>query len=142
MSSETTKTETSPSHSGDGSLARLRVLTRLCRNRGGTCDCAGPCKAVEVAAARVFVLMGEQRKIQAECGKVENMLKRLSTPMATLREGFKFKEGLTPVVVFDGDEASFGYEDENGDWVEDGEWPFNESYVWSDDCVRAGIRVE
>ena len=83
-----------------------------------------------------------RRKIEAEEESVERILKRLNAPVATLREGFQFRDGLTPVIVFDGDEATFGYEDAQGDWIESNEWPFAESYVWYDDCERHGIRVE
>ncbi len=123
-------------------MGRIRVLAKLCRNRGGACGCTIGCKAVEVAQEREDHLRRKLVGLKKEIAEVERIQKRLNSPMATLRDGFQFIEGLTPVIVFDGDEASFGYEDADGEWVESNTWPFNEGFVWHDDCERHGIRVE
>jgi len=144
MSTLTTEQpETSPSVDTDCSLARLRAMAKHCRSRGGDCDCYGAtCKAVTAASQRLCGLIGQKQDVDRGIRNTEAILKRVQSPMATLRDGFKFREGLTPVIVFDGDDATFGYEDKDGEWVECNEWPFNESFVWADDCERHGIRVE
>lgn len=87
-------------------------------------------------------LQTKRKLIDREIADFDRTRRRLTTPMATLREGFKFDERYEPVIVFDGDEATFGYEDEDGEWIEANVWPFNEGFVWYDDCERLGIRVE
>lgn len=124
------------------SLGGLNAVAKTCRTRGGTCDCRGPCMAITLATERLNSLERERREVELEIAKTEDVLRRVQTSPARLRDGFKFKEGLTPVIVFDGGEASFGYEDANGDWECSGEWPFAEAFVWPDDCERLGIRVE
>jgi hypothetical protein len=99
---------------------------------------------------RLLKIASEQSELDHEKKSLRNTERRLTTPLATLKEGFKFQFSLSPVMVFDGDEASFGYVDEDGDWVDgpehcngnDWPWPFNEQYIWPDDCERFGIRVE
>lgn len=133
-----------PSPDADCSLARLRAVAKNCRMRGGQCDCPslGSCKAVELGSQSLCRLAAERTQLERKIKYVENIVRRVQTRPATLRKDFQFREGMTPVVVFDGDEATFGYEDQNGAWVESDEWPFNESSVWADDCSRHGIKVE
>jgi hypothetical protein len=84
----------------------------------------------------------QQAELQRQRNQLENLKRRLQTPPATLRDGFVFHSELQPVMVFDGDVAVFGYEDAVGEWVETDDWPFNETFVWQDDCERRNIRVE
>lgn len=75
-----------------------------------------------------------------ELKELRDAIDWVCTPLATLKEGFKFREGLTPCVHFDFDEAHFGYEDDDGEW-HDAEWPFNEDRIYPDDCEKLGIKV-
>lgn len=123
---------------------RLEQLAKACRRRGGECPCPieSQCKALEVCGQEMMAAAAERRSAEARIRKLEQIQQRLESPLATLREDFKFREGLTPVMVMDDGEACFGYEDADGEWIDSDEWPFNESYVFSDDCERNGIRVE
>lgn len=144
MSTTTLKEpENPPSNRADCSLARLKAVAKNCRNRGGDCDCYGvTCKAVSIGAESLCGLLAERQRVDRDVTAIEDVMRRVQTAPATLREGFKFREGLTPVMVIDGDGTVFGYEDKDGSWVETSDWPFNDSMVWPDDCVRFGIRVE
>lgn len=113
---------------------RLRVMANHCRKRGGDCDCPGDCKAVIAVGQELCKAITDRGEAENRVRALEGIHKRLTTPPATLREGFTFHEGLTPVMVFDGDEACFGYEDADGEWIE--------ANVWADDCERLGIKVE
>jgi len=84
----------------------------------------------------------EEREVKQKRERLESVRRRLASPMATLKTGFVFAPNLQPVIVFDGDEATFGYEDDDGEWIEQNVWPFTEDYVWADDCERLGFRVE
>ena len=67
--------------------------------------------------------------------------KRLRSKPATLKDGFVFEAGMTPVVYLDGDDSCWGYEDSDGNFHERDGWPFSGD-VWRDDCERLGFRVE
>lgn len=121
---------------------RLEQLAAKCKRRGGDCPCEIGCEAEKACDGELSRLLHERQEADRRFRYVENILRKVQTPPATLRAGFTFRDGLTPVMVFDGDEACFGYEDANGEWTEANVWPFNESYVWADDCERHGIRVE
>jgi len=121
---------------------RIKQLSKKCRNRGGDCPCRDRCQAVDAINEALRELETKRKLIDREIDDFERTRRRLTTPMATLREGFTFDERYEPVIVFDGDEATFGYEDKDGEWIEANVWPFNESVVLYDDCERLGIRVE
>lgn len=121
---------------------RIKQLSKKCRNRGGDCPCRDRCQAVDAINEALRELETKRKLIDREIDDFERTRRRLTTPMATLRDGFKFDERYEPVIVFDGGEATFGYEDEDGEWIEANVWPFNEGFVWYDDCERLGIRVE
>ena len=121
---------------------RLEQLAEKCQKRGGDCPCITACEAIKECDREMMKAVTDKQAAENRIRHLERVHQRLTSPTATLREGFTFREGLDPVIVFDGEEATFGYEDANGDWVESNEWPFNESYVFSDDCERHGIRVE
>ena len=122
--------------------ARLQALANRCRNRGGDCPCTIRCQALCTAAEQLEQIAAEERAIKRRREHLEQLTRRLQTKPATLKDGFVFDSRYEPVMVFDGDVASFGYEDSNGDWIECNEWPFNEQFIWADDCERFGIRVE
>ncbi len=128
--------------SGHSGSARLKLLARSCKRRGGRCDCQGECAALDAAETRLSAIRLEISRLVSDERSTEELRDRLKSPMATLKEGFMFMPGLEPVMVFDGGDALFGYETASGDWIETDEWPFNESFVWADDCERFGIRVE
>jgi hypothetical protein len=86
-------------------------------------------------------IANQQVELQRQRERLENLKKRLKAPPATLKDGFTFASHGEPVMVFDYGDASFGYERSEGEWKE-GDWPFNESTIWPDDCERHGIRVE
>lgn len=142
----TPKTDQSPVDSPSAgtacSAARLLAVANNCRVRGGSCGCVGLCKALALAEHRLTELFRQRSEIQKQIDATENLQRKVRAKPASLREGFRFREGLEPVIVFDGGEATFGYEDSSGGWIESGEWPFAETYVWPDDCERLGIRVE
>ena len=123
---------------------RLQAMAKRCKRRGGDCSCKGQwCEALREAEKEIRWLTGKRVELDQQIEELEHIKERLETPMATLREGFTFKPGLTPVVTYNGGDSYFGYEEDGGEWLEDdGEpWPFNEEIVWSDDCERHGIRV-
>lgn len=122
--------------------SRLQVLAKQCKRRGGNCPCTGLCQAACAVDQELASIAIAERELRDRRQQLESLRRRLSSPLATLKADFKFEPGLDPVIVFDGDEASFGYEDANGDWIERNEWPFNEDYVFGDDCERLGFRVE
>jgi len=124
------------------SESRLKAMIRNCRNRGGECPCGWTCQAVDEIDAALLDLEIERHKIESRIKQLEDCRRRLTAPPATLREGFTFLPGLQPVVVFDGGEATFGYENSDGEWIESNSWPFSQESVWYDDCERHGIRVE
>lgn len=123
---------------------RIRAMARKCKNRGGDCPCVLGCEAIKAIGTAMESLAREERKLQDKRERLENQLRRLNTPPAKLRDGFKFDPRYQPVMVFDCGEAHFGYEDENGEWIDSEEWPFDPSveFIWEDDCERHGIRVE
>ena len=123
--------------------ARIKAVAKRCKNRGGDCPCVLGCKAIGEIKERRMELIAARRKINDEILALANEANRLQSPWATLRDGFVFDlRGYVPVMVFDGHEASFVYEDENGEVAFDGPWPFNEDIAWPDDCERYGIRVD
>ncbi|MES2793194.1 MAG: hypothetical protein V4719_26530 [Planctomycetota bacterium] len=69
-------------------------------------------------------------------------MKRLELPIAALRTGAldACPVGYRPVMVFDGEDASFGFENDTDDRIE-AAWPFDQDFVWFDDCTRNGIEV-
>lgn len=126
---------------------RIRQMASKCKNRGGDCTCIGECQAkIEVAKLLVHADAIE-REARQKRESLQKAIQRLETPLATLHpEAFKeCPEGWEPVMVFDGGEAHFGFENPTNqdDWI-DAPWPFNESskFAWHDDCTRNGIRVE
>jgi hypothetical protein len=122
--------------------AKLEALAKRCKNRGGDCPCIWRCQAIDAVDRELGSAAIKEREAKQERQRLETIRKRLKSPMATLKKGFEFEPNLKPVMVFDGDEASFGYEDSKGEWIDANIWPFNEKYVWADDCQRLGIRVE
>lgn len=67
-----------------------------------------------------------------------NSIERLKTPLATLKEGVIIED--KHFVVFNGEDAVFGYY-QGDDFIEE-PWPFNQEYIWWDDCDNLGIRWE
>ena len=121
----------------------VEVLASRCKNRGGDCPCTWHCQALDEVDRQIGSIRIEENKLKHRREGLESLRKKLTTPMATLKDGFVFDPNLQPVIVFDCNEATFGYEDSEGEWIEqDGVWPFNEDYVFPDDCERFGIRVE
>lgn len=122
--------------------ARLEALAKRCKNRGGDCPCVGQCQAIKAANEKLEEISIKERALKQNRNQIDNLILRLKSKPATLKSDFIFTPNLQPVIVFDGNEASFGYEDENDEWIEQNVWPFNEDYVWADDCERLGFRVE
>lgn len=123
-------------------IARFTNLTKRCRKRGGDCPChRDECAAAEAIALAILEREAAKRDLDNDIAELKRAELRLKTPPATLRDGFTFDPRYQPVMVFDGDAATFGYENQNGDWIETNHWPFNEAWVWGDDCERLGIRV-
>lgn len=124
--------------------ARLKAMAKKCRNRGGDCPCVGRCEAIRAIEVAIGAVVAEERRLQRERETMENAIRRLNTPPAKLKEGFQFDPRYQPVMVFDCGDAYFGYEDENGEWIDCEDWPFDPSVetIWQDDCERHGIRVE
>jgi hypothetical protein len=120
---------------------RIEAMAKHCKNRGGDCQCRGPCQAIIETERELQSLSVQQVYLQRQRERLENLTKRLKDPMATLKDGFTFEKRGEPVMVFDGENSEFGYEDTDGEWTE-ADWPFNESGIWPDDCERHGIRVE
>jgi len=120
---------------------RIETMAKRCRNRGGDCQCRGPCQAIVAVITEIQQIANQQVELQRQRERLENLKKRLKAPPATLKDGFTFASHGEPVMVFDYGDASFGYERSEGEWKE-GDWPFNESTIWPDDCERHGIRVE
>lgn len=126
------------------SLGRLKAVAAHCRRRGGGCECPSDgvsCKAISLAQGVADRLRDEARRIESQSSELESVINRLNCPIATLRDGFKFRDGFTPVMVCDSDGWLFGYEDASGEWTELEDWPFNEGAVWEDDCKRFGIKI-
>jgi hypothetical protein len=121
---------------------KLEALAKRCKKRGGDCPCIGRCQAMDAVGRELCVLAMKEREVKQKLERLESVRRRLASPMATLKPHFVFDPNLQPVIVFDGDEATFGYEDSDGEWIEQNVWPFNEDYVWADDCERLGFRVE
>jgi hypothetical protein len=120
---------------------RIEAMAKRCRRRGGDCQCHRMCQAIIEAERELQSLAVQQVYLQRQRERLENLTKRLKAPMATLKDGFTFEKRGEPVMVFDGENSEFGYEDTDGEWAE-ADWPFNESGIWPDDCERLGIRVE
>lgn len=121
---------------------RLKQLAAKCKKRGGDCPCVGECLALKLAYAEQDKARAEIRGLQEHVHWLDVVALRLQSPPATLRSDFTFDTRYTPVMVFEGGDGQFGYEDGTGEWIESNEWPFNEDYVFPDDCERFGIRVE
>jgi len=122
--------------------AKLEAVVKRCKKRGGDCPCIGRCQAMDVVDRELGGVSIEEREVKRKRELLEAVRRRLASPMATLKPDFVFDPNLNAVIVFDGDEATFGYEDRDGEWIEQSVWPFNEKYVWADDCERLGFRVE
>lgn len=122
--------------------AKLEALVKRCKKRGGDCPCIGRCQAMNAVDRELGSIAIEECELKRKRERLESVRRRLESPMATLKPDFVFDPNLQPVIVFDGDEATFGCEDSDGEWIEQNVWPFNEDYVWADDCERLGFRVE
>lgn len=124
-------------------MERLKQLAKTCRKRGGNCPCVGYCAAINACDAALDELYKTHDDIDGKIKDVRQIEKRLRSPMVNWRQGFMPDPRYEPVVVFEGDDqATFGYEDKDGEWIESNEWPFDQPYIWWDDCERLGIRVE
>lgn len=123
-------------------MTKADALAKRCKTRGGDCPCPGACQAIKALDAERAKAEREQVRIGRQIESIDNQIKRLSTPIAKLREGFEFDNRYTPVIVFDCPQATFGYVDDDGEWIEANCWPFDQDYVWADDCEANGIRVE
>ncbi len=122
---------------------RITAMVSKCRKRNGDCPCLNQCEAEKLIDKAMQKMDQYKKNIDLKQRRYENLKLMINTPVATLKKDFKFREGLTPVMYFDTDEAHFGYVDQDGEWVEDcEEWPFEENYVWPDDCVKNGIQPE
>lgn len=122
---------------------RLRAMEKRCRSRGGDCPCpVGSCQAREELERRLSAVLHKLSIAQASRDSLINRIRRITTPPAGLREDFSFDPQKTPVMVFDGEEGHFGYEGDDGEFIDVDEWPFDQEFVWADDCERLGIRVE
>lgn len=122
--------------------AKLKALAKQCKKRGGDCPCIGRCQAMDAVDQELGAVAIQEREVKQKRERLESVRQRLASPMATLKPDFVFDPNFQPVIVFDGDEATFGYEDSDGEWIEQNVWPFNEDYVWADDCERLGFCVE
>ena len=122
--------------------ARLTAVAKRCKKRGGDCPCTSTCEAVATIERRLNGVAAEEYEIKNRRVYLETMKRRLQTPPATLKPSFAFDARYEAVIVFDGNEATFGYESSDGEWFEQNEWPFNEDVIWPDDCERLGFRVE
>jgi hypothetical protein len=122
--------------------AKLNAVVKRCKKRGGDCPCIGRCQALDEVDRELGAVSWQELDLKQKRKRLEDTRKRLTTKPATLRDDFHFDPNLQPVIVFDGDEAIFGYEDEDGEWIEQNTWPFNEDHVWPDDCERLGFRIE
>lgn len=120
---------------------RIKALEKRCANRGGDCPCVYNCQALGALDVEISRVKAKQKELADELDILEQSRKRLKSPMATLKPDFKFESNLTPVIHFDGDEAMFGYEDSDGEWIEQDIWPFEQEVVWADDCERLGFKV-
>ena len=121
-------------------MGKLEAVLGRCKQRGGDCPCVSGCQALDFVHARRDELNLARIDIDREIARLDNQRRRLESPMANLVVDIR-RDGLEPVMVFDGDEAIFGWEDQDGEWNE-GDWPFDREWVWPDDCERLGIRVE
>lgn len=121
---------------------RLEAMAKRCKNRGGDCPCIGRCQAMDAVDRELGSVAIVEREVKQNRERLESMRRRISSPMATLKHDFVFAPNLDPVIVFDGEDATFGYENRDGEWIEQNAWPFNEDFVWADDCERLGFRVE
>jgi len=72
---------------------------------------------------------------------LNSLRKTLLQPPIKIKKDFVFKDGLKPVVLFDGDEVTFAYLRPDGEY-EEGEWPFDQEYITDYDCERLGIEWE
>ena len=124
------------------SESRLQALANKCRNRGGSCPCTTRCQALIAVEESLFEVRLAEKEAREKRNRLEATRRRLLAKPATLKPDFVFDINLQPVIVFDGDEAHFGYEDDNGEWIDQDVWPFNEDVVWPDDCERLGFKVE
>lgn len=123
-------------------IGRLKEMASQCRTRGGTCDCAGECQTVTALSLELIKASRAERDATDRREAVERQIKRMSSPIATLRRDAlaACPQGYRPVMVFDGEDAIFGFENDDDDRIES-DWPFEEEYVWFDDCTRNGIEV-
>ena len=104
------------------------------------------CKAKAAIEQEVDRLRREASKIESEIRWTEKQLERSITPIAKIRDDYvtSCPEGYEPVMVFDGGgDAYYGYQNrETDDWIDANTWPFEQDFVWHDDCEKNGIRVE
>ena len=118
-------------------------MFKACRKRGGDCPCGnGQCLAATEIQQHVDCLEREKKVIEVAITDWKLKERLLFVPLATLKDDFKFQDIGEPVIVFDSEEAYFGYEDAEGNWYDGKEWPFNQSHILASDCERLGIRVE
>lgn len=123
-------------------MKRIDVLIAKCKKRGGDCPCTWRCEAISEICVKIDENKNIINGLHNENDTLTRIKDRLETPMATLKDDFKFDSTKgDPVMVFD-DGCVFGYENANGEFVESDDWPFNQRYVYPDDCTRNGIRPE
>lgn len=104
------------------------------------------CQAKQALEQELEQLRRQSAKIESEIKWTEKQAERAITPIASIRDDYvtACPEGYQPVMVFDGGgDAYYGYDkQESGDWIDANTWPFDQDYVWHDDCEKNGIRVE
>jgi len=82
------------------------------------------------------------RRYQTRLESIERLQRMADSPLAKLTQELSPPEGYNTVAVFDCEEVSFYYENEDtGDMIEL-PWLFDQTYIWPDDCEAVGIRVE
>ena len=135
--------------------ARRQVQESKCKIRGdGSCPCVGQycCALVDAKQARLDSVIRMQARINRILPNIENELRRLKTPKATIKSGWSLPAlmgSYTPVAHNTGDGFVWGWEDEEGEFTAGDEpsdlptidWPFEQDYVWSDDWERAGFEI-
>lgn len=121
---------------------RISAMAKNCKKRGGSCPCMGKCQAIGAIDNALADIASKQRELGFQKSHLESIGRRLLSAPVNIKEGFRFDPDMTPVVVFDGEEAIFGYADDAGDFFPEDVWPFDQEYIWQDDCERLGIDVE
>lgn len=122
---------------------RTRILAEQCRSRGGACPCVNVCAAMTAIDDELCEKSRARSALLAESRHLTNAKKRLKAKPATVDPNFVWgaPEGWRPVIVFDGDDAEAGYECD-GEYEAYGSWPWDQTYIWWDDCERNGVHWE